>query len=468
MPRLVRRRPLLERVKAYLNPLDFLLWLSEELETRDWDNKTAVTPFAFGFHFVFLIARANSRISTGDDVFGDERSGSSWLTSLAHFLVLLLSCLSVGNAAYTFLRKRHYRLFESNVETPQTTPSARRVRVDSSPMSSSPLRYVKSILPDTNVNSRVHPDPTRDVWELAVWDPIPVCLRLFCLFSPGHVLVYWLFLPTHSSDPHPSIAVFRTLFLQALLSAQLLLLQSSFSQQIKDTAIIHKEVLSEYDIKFVHPRLNPLMRDVGTQHSDSISGESGDIGDSVDTYTPTVILRRDFRTNPNPNYAKHIDPDDTAAITQTRDSSSPVPKTPMNHSVQLIPNKTPSTAIRQPQFRKSASGVILTGAGTSTGDGGSLGIYSHANSPLKKASSMYDINRQSRPPRNSFAMAAREIREERERSRSRSPEKRDSSLHRPMYKQDTYPVDNIDRRPGMSTGIGKPRSQGIDRTPSRW
>ncbi|RDW92103.1 hypothetical protein BP5796_01497 [Coleophoma crateriformis] len=410
MPRLVRRRPLLERVKAYLNPLDFLLWLSEELETRDWDNKTAVTPFALGFHFVFLIARANSRSSNGDDVFGDERSGSSWLNSLAHFLVLLLSCLSVGNAAYTILRKRHYRLFESNVETPQTTPSARRVRVDSSPMSSSPLRYVQSILPDTNVNSRVHPDPTRDVWELAVWDPIP----------------------------------------------------------IKDTAIIHKEVLSEYDIKFVHPRLNPLMRDVGTQHSDSTSGESGDNGDSVDTYTPAVILRRDFRTNPNPNYAKHIDPDDTAAITQPRDSSSPVPKTPMNHSVQLIPNKTPSTAIRQPQFRKSASGVVLTGAGTSTGDGGSLGIYSHANSPLKKASSMYDINRQSRPPRNSFAMAAREIREERERSRSRSPEKRDSSMHRPMYKQDTYPVDNIDRRPGMSTGIGQPRSQGIDRAPSRW
>ncbi|KAI5301073.1 hypothetical protein KEM56_001994 [Ascosphaera pollenicola] len=37
MPRLVRRQPFLERLKSYLNPLDFLLWLSEELDTRDWE-----------------------------------------------------------------------------------------------------------------------------------------------------------------------------------------------------------------------------------------------------------------------------------------------------------------------------------------------------------------------------------------------------------------------------------------------
>lgn len=91
MPRLVRRRPLLERVKAYLNPLDFLLWLSEELETRDWDNNTAVTPVALGFHFFFLIARANSASSesSGDDVFGDVSSGSGWLSYFVRTLSTL-------------------------------------------------------------------------------------------------------------------------------------------------------------------------------------------------------------------------------------------------------------------------------------------------------------------------------------------------------------------------------------------
>ena len=85
MPRLVRHRPLLERIKAYLNPLDFLLWLSEEIETRDWDPKTFATPTGLVLNFVFLIARANTGKagrSRGDDVFGDYNSGTGWLSWL--------------------------------------------------------------------------------------------------------------------------------------------------------------------------------------------------------------------------------------------------------------------------------------------------------------------------------------------------------------------------------------------------
>jgi len=83
MPRLVRRKPLQDRIKDYLNPGDFLLWLSEEIETRDWDSKQFGTPVALGLHIVFLIARANSGYSgssKGDDVFGDVSSGSGWLS----------------------------------------------------------------------------------------------------------------------------------------------------------------------------------------------------------------------------------------------------------------------------------------------------------------------------------------------------------------------------------------------------
>ena len=77
---------------------------------------------------------------------------------------------------------------------------------------------------------------------------------------------------------------------------------------------------------------------------------------------------------------------------------------------------TPLTAIRQPKFRQSTSGAVSTA--TNTGDGGSLGVFSHANSPLKKATSMYDIQNGGREmPRNSFAMARREIQEQRERSK---------------------------------------------------
>ncbi len=80
MPRLIRRRPLAERLQAYLNPLDFLLWLSEEIETRDWDNQSFANPIGIALNLIFLLARANSGAgrSNSDDVFGDS-GGPGWL-----------------------------------------------------------------------------------------------------------------------------------------------------------------------------------------------------------------------------------------------------------------------------------------------------------------------------------------------------------------------------------------------------
>jgi hypothetical protein len=80
MPRLVRRKPLAERLKAYLNPLDFLLYLSEEFETRDWDTHGFATTLGLSLNFVFLLARANSgrQVRNVDDVFGDS-GGAGWL-----------------------------------------------------------------------------------------------------------------------------------------------------------------------------------------------------------------------------------------------------------------------------------------------------------------------------------------------------------------------------------------------------
>jgi hypothetical protein len=361
----------------------------------------------------------------------------------------------VFNALFTIIRTKKYRLFESPIDTPQNTPSAHRVRVDSSPASSSPLRILTRILGDTSAESRAHPDPTQDVWELDVWDPMPVCLRLSCFFSPGHLLVYWLFLPTTSSDPRPSVTVFKTIVLEILMSAQLLALQSRFTQQQKDLTIIHKEVMSEYDIKFVHPRLNPLVRNVGTQYSGPASKGWVAEQDDVDTYTPTVILKRGFRTHPNPNYAKHIDPDNVSGISQR--IFSPAPSyTPAYNSREPTPftGMTPRTAIRQPQFRQSSTGAISTG--TSTGDGGSLGVYSHANSPLKKATSMNDIPGGRRDaPKNSFDMAGREIQEERE--RSRSPAKRQTEVHRPHLPKNRLPFLEIEdgRRTSAPSGSGR-------------
>lgn len=86
MPRLVRRQPLAERIKSYLNPLDFLLWLWEEIDANDWDQfeKNWATTLGVILNLVFMVARANTRTSGSqafDDVFGEEVGISylSWL-----------------------------------------------------------------------------------------------------------------------------------------------------------------------------------------------------------------------------------------------------------------------------------------------------------------------------------------------------------------------------------------------------
>ena len=342
----------------------------------------------------------------------------------------LLSLMSFLNAAYTFYRKRHYRLFEQSVDAPPSTPSAHRVRVDSSPLSSSPLRFLQNMIASTSADRRAHPDAARDVWEIAVWDPTPLCLRMFCIFSPGHILVYFLFLPTAPQDPRPSTTVVTTIVLAALLSTQLLLLQSSFSQQCKDTSVIQKEVLHEYDTKYVHPRTQPLVRDVGTQYSTTGTSMFGlpqyePESNIVETYQPTIVINRGFHTRPNLNYLNHIDPDGldhrpSRHVSRGLSTSTPVLnlQTP-SHLRDLSSPLRPRTAIRQPQFRP---GTALAD-GVSRGDGGSLGVYSHANSPLRKsASTNFPVTRHEWERSTSPVKLGRE----REREREGSPLKRSS------------------------------------------
>jgi hypothetical protein len=85
MPKFVRRQPLSERLKSYLNPYDFLLWLSEELEANGWDQleKEWATPIGLTLNLVFIISRANTakRSTSYDDVFGDI-PGVAWTTWL--------------------------------------------------------------------------------------------------------------------------------------------------------------------------------------------------------------------------------------------------------------------------------------------------------------------------------------------------------------------------------------------------
>jgi hypothetical protein len=325
-------------------------------------------------------------------------------------LVWILVSFSVSNAFYTLIRTRKYRLFEADVEVKPSTPSVRRVDVNSSPASNSPLRYIADIMTPDSASSRAHPDKAKDVWELSVWDPLPISLRLFCLFSPGHVLVYLLFFPLASLDPRPSVTVLNAILMQVILSGQMLFLTTGFARQAKDNAIVQKEVMHEYDTKFVHPRLHPVVRDVGTQFSEEVDTANA----FVEVGTPATLIRRSFYTNPNPNYVNQIDKD--AGATPHTNVMRPQMFTPPTAS-RRSEAFSPAVSQRASASRKSlpagytSSGTTANASSAATGTnfGGHMGVYSHNKSPLKKTISMNDMNdHEASSPRNSREMAAYE------------------------------------------------------------
>lgn len=313
----------------------------------------------------------------------------------------LLCCL---NAFYAFFRKRHYRLFEQPVDLPPNTPSAQRVRVDSSPASASPIGYVRNAIAAATASSRAYPDPEREVWEVSVWDPKPFHLTIFTLFSPGHVLLYYALLPTAPLDPRPSVTVVLAILFGTVLSLQLSFLKTSFTQQAKDSALIHGEVMNEYDTKFVHPFLTRPVRDVGTQSRESSLTPRGTKTREVDVYTPTTLVNRGFKTNPNPNYASQYDPYDLASKKPepqsspernlSRSATTPSLATPKNYVSSYTQSSTAQQQQQQPASTTTSSDYSSPlkprherPREYRRSDGGNLGVYSHSNSPLRKATS---------------------------------------------------------------------------------
>lgn len=72
-----------------LNPMDFYLWLSEEIQTLSWDSKAFGTRFGLAANFIFLLARANAGDTRNDDdIFADVDDESLW-PAFAWFSILV-------------------------------------------------------------------------------------------------------------------------------------------------------------------------------------------------------------------------------------------------------------------------------------------------------------------------------------------------------------------------------------------
>jgi hypothetical protein len=257
-------------------------------------------------------------------------------------------------------------------------------------MSSSPLRYFQTVVSSATAASRAYPDAEREVWELNVWDPKPFNLELFTLFSPGHLVIYYLLLPPTILDPRPSVTVFTAIAFAVLLTGQLWFMKASFAQQAKDKALVHGEVMNEYDTKFVHPNLMRPMRDVGIQsHVGSTTPRMSKTRE-VDVYTPTTLIKRGFKTNPNTNYARQYDPDNLASQKPEPRRDGDIIKTPPPNGYAT----TSTQSISRPADFSTPSKrhhELLRERSPAKGDGGNLGVYTHAASPLRKAASTNHI-----------------------------------------------------------------------------
>jgi hypothetical protein len=272
--------------------------------------------------------------------------------------------------------------------------------VDSEPVVSSPLRYFQNIIASTRAGARAHADPEREVWELRIWDPKPICLTIFTLFSPGHLLLYYTLLPTASLDPRPSLTIVKAMFFGVLLSFQLGLMKTSFSQQAKDTTLLQSQVMNEYDVKFVRPALNHTVRDVGCQTRESSASPRGYRTREVDVYMPTTIIKRAFSTNPNPNYARHYDPDNLSSVS----AQQHLTRASGNNSTPPPILKTPAASTYSHAETQSAYSTYGNGGPADfssplkahheklrervpvrASDGGNMGVYTHPASPLKRA-----------------------------------------------------------------------------------
>ena len=78
--RVVRRAPLLDRIRANLNPAELFLWALEEVNSQDWEefDRQWSTALGVGLNLLYVLARVNSVASThGDDIFEDYSRGTS-------------------------------------------------------------------------------------------------------------------------------------------------------------------------------------------------------------------------------------------------------------------------------------------------------------------------------------------------------------------------------------------------------
>ncbi|RUS20250.1 hypothetical protein BC937DRAFT_95596 [Endogone sp. FLAS-F59071] len=273
-PRLVRRRPLAERLLSA--PADWWLSLAERWESVEWDviGGTLSWPTALMLNGLFVFVRLsrwfeepsgstpvlrNSGTRGYDSYMSTKIKPSRfsfWLTLIEVFLL----SVSFLNSLYVFTKTRRYTLLEADIVEPLTSPNARIVRLehDVSPAwaKTFPGNLIHALYCRLLARPSLDRSSAREIVELNVWDPPIFALKLFCWFSPIQAIIlrgldsenWQYFLPV-----------------AALVGAQMSYVVATYRIHLKDKQIIFASVMREYNEKLVNPRLFVRRFDMATE-----------------------------------------------------------------------------------------------------------------------------------------------------------------------------------------------------------
>lgn len=291
--RLVRKLPLLERIKAY--PLDLILSLNELSALIEWDDYVRHTlPLGYGLCLLFTFLckisqyyatvnqkRQNQLFSSDYDIYRQVRqraiSGSSvpidqpkysssgpagkhWMWLVNSFLIGLAT-FSTINAIYLFwLSNKDYTLLHSS--TSGAAPRASNVVTQN--MAASHNSFLQKILsffdsPQYEEETDSEADTTyeinvvkKDVFVLKVWDPSHFQGHLFATFSPVTLAAVWLV--------SYSVSFWKLALVIALANALLYAVFAKFFLLVSDRQIVYQETFNEYNRKYVIPKTSVLKK----------------------------------------------------------------------------------------------------------------------------------------------------------------------------------------------------------------
>ncbi|KAI0054080.1 hypothetical protein FA95DRAFT_1579132 [Auriscalpium vulgare] len=261
--RVVRKKSLYDKVVSFPSRVAFEISIfpaNVPLPTP----RTSACLIGGAMHFVHFCVRVSQIRAVPDSDIGwedmyREDNDVSWFDWTVPMTFLLFAAAAL-NALLLFSHTKLYHLHSQ--PDPVASPHARFVATPADPPTlmmrlrahtwRAFVAFWRFLLGIGTSASGGGSERARRVQELEVWTPGEGELMLFCVYSPMHAFLWSMW--NSGNWIMMSVAMLG-------VGVQLRVMTKTYEALLKDKAIIAAEVMHEYDVKFVYPRVNPIRRD---------------------------------------------------------------------------------------------------------------------------------------------------------------------------------------------------------------